>query len=81
MVRKNLKIYSSREKLFEEFIDKTSEIQILEFGVFRGNSINFLAKLISSIQFGGKYCNIFLGVLISLPWIMPNLLFIFKSFA
>ena len=45
---KNIKIYSSREKLFEEFIDKTSEIQILEFGVFRGNSINFLAKLNSN---------------------------------
>ena len=42
---KNLKIYSSREELFKEFIDKTSEIQILEFGVFKGNSINFLAKI------------------------------------
>ncbi len=45
---KNLKIYPSREELFNEFIDKTSEIQILEFGVYRGQSINFLAKLNSN---------------------------------
>ena len=45
---KKLKVYSSREELFSEFIDKTSEVNILEFGVARGKSINYFAKLNSN---------------------------------
>jgi O-methyltransferase len=37
--------YSSREDLFDNLIKKEDEIQIIEFGVFIGYSLNYFSKL------------------------------------
>ena len=37
--------YSTREELFDNLIERENEIQIIEFGVFTGNSLNYFSKL------------------------------------
>ena len=55
-------------KIFNE--KKADELIILDIDATKKSikpNFNLLAKLISSIQFGGKYCNTFIGDLTSLP--------------
>jgi hypothetical protein len=44
-ILKEIPMYSSREELFNKLISKNHEIQLLEFGVFKGASLNYFSKL------------------------------------